>query len=194
MEYLAHLPIYLHGSLQCHAQLTCPFTFIKLHVHSHNYFPNASTSACWFSVAVHFYNWHSSNTHAHSFNYFSSQQIGNTNIDTYIYLRLANNGNINLAANIYRLMWSTGKRVAVSWVFVLKLNFRILTNHQFINLGIPSNPRQRHVFSPQTMHFYFDITLQFLIMKKRLKTWFLCIKISCLCTQPVLLAKELHPP
>ena len=35
------LPIYLHGSLQCHVQLTYiyPFTFIKLHVHSHNYFP-----------------------------------------------------------------------------------------------------------------------------------------------------------
>ena len=32
------LPIYLHGSLQCHAQLTYPFIFIKLHVHSHNYF------------------------------------------------------------------------------------------------------------------------------------------------------------
>ena len=32
------LPIYLHGSLQSHAQLTYPFTFIKLHVHSHNYF------------------------------------------------------------------------------------------------------------------------------------------------------------
>ena len=46
VEYLAHLPIYLHGSLQCHAQLTYPFTFIKLHVHSHNYFPNASTSTC----------------------------------------------------------------------------------------------------------------------------------------------------
>ena len=39
----------------------------------------------------------------------------------------------------------------------------------FINLGIPSNPRQRHVFSPQTMHFYFDIISQFLIMKKDLK-------------------------
>ena len=33
------LPIHLHGSLQCHAQLTYPFTFIKLHVHPHNYFP-----------------------------------------------------------------------------------------------------------------------------------------------------------
>ena len=35
------LPIHLHGSLQvqCHAQLTYPFTFMTLHVHSHNYFP-----------------------------------------------------------------------------------------------------------------------------------------------------------
>ena len=33
------LPIHLHGSLQCHAKLTYPFTFIKLHVHSHIYFP-----------------------------------------------------------------------------------------------------------------------------------------------------------
>ena len=38
-----------------------------------------------------------------------------TSIDThthtyiYIYIRLANNGNINLATNIYRLMRSTGK-------------------------------------------------------------------------------------
>ena len=78
------LPIYLHGSLQCHAQLTYPLTFIKLHVHSHNYFPNASTSTCRLNVSVHFYNWHSSNTHTHSFNYFSSQQIGNTNIYTYL--------------------------------------------------------------------------------------------------------------
>ena len=39
------LPIYLPGSLQCHVQLTSiyPFTIIKLHVHSHNYFPSAST-------------------------------------------------------------------------------------------------------------------------------------------------------
>ena len=33
------LSIHLHGSLHCHAELTYPFTFIKLHVHSHNYFP-----------------------------------------------------------------------------------------------------------------------------------------------------------
>ena len=82
VEYLAHLPIHLHGSLQCHAQLTLyiyiyPFTFIKLHVQSHNYFPK--------------------NKHVHS----------------YVLLRIANNGNINLARNIYRLMWSTGKRVGL---------------------------------------------------------------------------------
>ena len=63
----AFLPIYLHGSLQCHAQPTCPFTFIKLHVQSHNYFPNASTSTCGFSVSVHFCNWHSGNTHVYPF-------------------------------------------------------------------------------------------------------------------------------
>ena len=71
------LPIYLHGSLKCHVQLTYiyisihiypfTFTFIKLHVHSHNYFPNASTSTCRFSVSVHFCNWHSGNTHVYPF-------------------------------------------------------------------------------------------------------------------------------
>ena len=45
-------------------------------------------------------------------------------------LRLANNGNINFATNIYRLMRSTGKRVVVSMTsLVLKLNLWILTNN-----------------------------------------------------------------
>ena len=94
------LPIYLHSSLslQCHAQRTYLFTLIwlnsmsifiiilktnkqKQHVHSY-------TCLCkyiWFSVSVNFYNWHSSNTQAYPFNYFSSQQIGNTNF-IYIYM------------------------------------------------------------------------------------------------------------
>ena len=76
--------------MSCTVNISIHINLIKQHVHSHNYFQKtnkcthilvyASTSTCWFSVSVHFYNWHSyivtsSNTHAHPFNY-SSQQIG----------------------------------------------------------------------------------------------------------------------
>ena len=36
VEYLAHLPIHLHGSLQCHAQLTL-YIYISIHLHLLNY-------------------------------------------------------------------------------------------------------------------------------------------------------------
>ena len=95
------LPIHLHGSLQCHAQLTYPFTFIKLSIlkiifqktnmctHIYIYMlvyhsMQLHLHADLVYRSVHFYNWHSSNTHTHSFNYFSSQQIGNTNIHTHM--------------------------------------------------------------------------------------------------------------
>ena len=66
------LSIHLHGSLQCYAQLTYPFTFVKLSIltiifqktnmctHILIILVYASTSKCWFSGSVHFYNWHSS--------------------------------------------------------------------------------------------------------------------------------------
>ena len=64
----------------------------------------------------------------------SRQQIGNTNL--YIYIkRLANNGNINLATNIYILyniyVQPTGKRVAVSMTSLVcfEINLWILTNN-----------------------------------------------------------------
>ena len=47
----------------------------------------------------------------------------------YIYLRLANNGNINLATNIYRLMRSTGKRVAVSMTSLVCFQIKPLDPH-----------------------------------------------------------------
>ena len=34
VEYLAHLPIHLHGSLQCHAQLTL-YIYIYIYIHLH---------------------------------------------------------------------------------------------------------------------------------------------------------------
>ena len=71
--------------MSCTANISIHINLIKQHVHSHKYFQKtnmcthilvyASTSTCWFCVSVHFCNWHSSNTHAHPFNY-SSQQIG----------------------------------------------------------------------------------------------------------------------
>ena len=53
---------------------------------------------------------------------------------TYIYmllLRLANNGNINLATNIfiYRLMRSTGKRVAISMTSLVWFEIKPLEPH-----------------------------------------------------------------
>ena len=52
-----------------------------------------------------------------------------TPIYTHIYLRLANNGNINLAINIYRLMLSTGKRVAVSMTSLVCFQIKPLDPH-----------------------------------------------------------------
>ena len=47
------LPIHLHSSLQCHAQLAYPFTFTKLHVHSQNYFPKNKRALIYWCVQVH---------------------------------------------------------------------------------------------------------------------------------------------
>lgn len=51
-------------STYSHAQLACPFTFITLHIQSHNYSPKQNY--------VH------NNTNTHPFNYFCSRQIGTT--------------------------------------------------------------------------------------------------------------------
>ena len=54
-----------------------------------------------------------------------------TPIYTHIYMlsRLANNGNINLATNIYSLMQSTGKRVAVSMTSLVCFKIKPLDPH-----------------------------------------------------------------
>ena len=123
-----------------------PFTFIKLHVHSHNYFPKNKHvhSNIYWSMQVHL---HADLVYlfisitgivATPIPIYSTTSLVNK-LETPIYththmlLRLANDGNINLATNIYiyiyRLMWSTGKRVAVSMASLVCFEIKLLDPH-----------------------------------------------------------------
>ena len=69
-------------------------------------------------------------------------------------------------------MRSTGKIVAVSIKSLVCFEIKPFGSSLIIinSVTLAYHPiPDRHAFSPQTMHFYFDITLQLLIMKKDLK-------------------------
>ena len=142
------LPIHLHGSLQSTMSCTSNI-YIYIYIHSHllNYM---SVLTIIFHMQVHLHadlvyhpypfihstislvNKLETPTHTHTHTHTHKDTHTYTYIYIYIYiymLRLANNGNIKLATNIYRLMWSTGKRLAVSMTSLVCFEIKPLDPH-----------------------------------------------------------------
>ena len=151
VEYLAHLPIYLHHSLQYHVQLTYPFIFTKLHVHPHNYFPKNKHIHSYIYIYIYW----SIQVHLHAdlvYLFISITGIVAKPIPIYSTTSLVNKLETPIHTHTHMYVIKTckwwkhkfgyksiytglcgqlGKEWLSPWqvLFVLKLNFWILTNN-----------------------------------------------------------------